>query len=104
MLATVRLEESCGKLMVRPIVVAQKYRGQGIGRYLLERVMPKNMTVLLVARGDVVAFYSRMGFSKCSWDLVTDHQVDECNYCPDKEQCGPQPMVKEQAAEALQIK
>lgn len=102
-IATVRLEGYFEKLMIRPIVVAEKYRGQGVGRYLLEQVLPKDKAILLVARGDAVEFYSGIGFSRVSWDIVPYHQFEECSYCPDKNQCDPQPMVKEQAVETTQI-
>lgn len=93
-LATVRLEEHWDKVMVRPIVVAEKFRGQGVGRHLLKHVLPEEKAVLLVARGDAVEFYSRNGFLKSSWEQIPDHQLLECTDCTEKAKCNPQPMIK----------
>ncbi|MDD2736752.1 MAG: GNAT family N-acetyltransferase [Desulfuromonadaceae bacterium] len=93
-MACVRLEECQDKVLVRPIVVAEKYRGQGVGRHLMNQVLPADKSTILVARGEAVPFYTRSGFSNTSWDEVPKHQLEECTYCPDKEQCEPQPMLR----------
>ena len=80
--------------MVRPIVVAARYRGQGLGRHLLERVMPTDRRTTLVARGHAAGFYSRVGFSTTSWEFIPACQRDECGLCPERDACAPQPMVR----------
>ena len=91
-MACIRLEESVDNVMVRPIVVDDTYRGQGVGHYLLNQVLPDNKPTVLVARGDAVDFYVKAGFVKALWDIIPDHQVDECASCAEKKQCHPQPM------------
>ena len=92
--SAVRLEDHGETTMVRPIVVAGRYRGQGVGRHLLERVMPADRPTTLVSRGHAVGFYSRLGFAKTSWDRVPVRQVDECRLCPERDACAPQPMAR----------
>ncbi|MBU5613855.1 GNAT family N-acetyltransferase [Geomonas azotofigens] len=93
-LAAVRLEEGSDSVMIRPIVVADGYRGQGGGRHLLERVLPRHTATLLVARGGAVDFYTRLGFTRTSWNGIPSHQVEECKVCPDRQACSPLPLVR----------
>lgn len=92
--AALRLEDHGDTTMVRPIVVAARFRGQGVGRHLLERVMPADRRTTLVARGHAAGFYSRVGFSTTSWEHIPAPQRDECGRCPERDACAPQPMVR----------
>ncbi len=79
--------------MIRPVVVAEVYRNQGIGRLLLERITSRGKPTLVVARGESVAFYEAFGFLLVDWKKVPAHQKDECTSCPDRTECRPQPMI-----------
>lgn len=93
LMAAVRLEACGDQVLVRPIVVAERYRGHGVGRHLLQQVMPADKPVILVSRGEAVNFYASSGFVPTSWEAVPQHQLDECTYCADKTLCKPQPMM-----------
>jgi N-acetylglutamate synthase-like GNAT family acetyltransferase len=92
--SAIRLEDHGDQVVVRPIVVAARHRGEGLGRHLLERVMPRDRPTVLVARGGAVGFYARVGFAKASWECVPAPQHDECRLCPERPVCAPQPMVR----------
>jgi anaerobic selenocysteine-containing dehydrogenase/N-acetylglutamate synthase-like GNAT family acetyltransferase len=92
--ACVRLEEHRDFLMIRPIVVAKNFRGQGAGSFLLAKGLPPEREVVLVARGTSVSFYGGLGFSDMNWESVPRHQYDECDQCPDRKGCKPLPMIR----------
>jgi N-acetylglutamate synthase-like GNAT family acetyltransferase len=92
-LSAIRLEDDGDRVMVRPLVVAARHRGQGLGRHLLERVLPGDRPTILVARGRAVGFYSRAGFSDAPWESVPERQRDECAACPERRACDPRPMA-----------
>jgi N-acetylglutamate synthase-like GNAT family acetyltransferase len=88
-----RLEEYDSLLMIRPVVVAKGYRGQGIGRLLLESIMPSDRPTALAARGDAIEFYRAVGFLNTEWEMLPPNQREECMSCPDLAECQPQPMI-----------
>jgi N-acetylglutamate synthase-like GNAT family acetyltransferase len=90
----------CGKLenheslaIVRPIVVSQDYRRQGIGRLLLKRILPADRITALVARHESVPFYEALGFSRVEWKMIPPNQQEECTSCPHRLECLPKPMA-----------
>ena len=48
--------------LVRTLCVGYAYRGQGIGRHLLEMVMSDNNEIVLSSLDESVGFYEKMGF------------------------------------------
>jgi N-acetylglutamate synthase-like GNAT family acetyltransferase len=91
-LGCIRLEEFQDITMIRPIVVTQRHRKKGIGRLLVERILPVDKPTAVVARGDAVSFYKTLGFVKTEWEMIPESQLDECRSCPDRKVCQPQPM------------
>ena len=88
-----RLEDYEHIVMVRPLVVAESYRRRKVGRRILEGIMPADKTTGLVARGEAVAFYEAMGFSHSDWEIIPLSQRAECEACPKRAECQPQPMI-----------
>ncbi len=77
---------------LRPIVVATEARGTGLGRALLERLFAVCSRISVIARGDAVAFYRRLGFTAMDWSSVPGEYRDECECCDDLAQCRPMSM------------
>lgn len=48
--------------LVRTLCVGYAYRGQGIGRHLLEMVMSDNDEIVLSSLDESVGFYEKLGF------------------------------------------
>ncbi len=88
-----RIEDYSAMAMVRPLVVAESFRRRGIGRLLLERILPDGKPAVIVARGESVRFYSAFGFTVANWKNIPVHQANECTTCPDRTDCRPQPMI-----------
>ncbi len=78
-----------GDAFLRPIVVAAEARKTGLGRALLERFFGICSSISLIARSDAVPFYRRLGFTTADWSSVPDEYREECECCPDLEQCKP---------------
>ena len=88
-----RLEDHGHFAMLRPLVVAEPYRERGVGRLILQGIMPADKPTVLVARSDAIAFYEMMGFSHTGWNVVSTSQTAECESCPNRAECMPQPMI-----------
>ena len=88
-----RLEDYGYMVMLRPLVVAESYRGSGVGRRILDSIMPADKRTGLVARGEAIAFYKAMGFSHTDWNAVPVSQIAECESCLNRAECKPQPMI-----------
>ncbi len=88
-----RIENYPEVAMVRPLVVAKAFRNRGIGRLLLERILPAGKPTVIVARGESTSFYSAFGFTFADWQTVPIHQAHECTSCPERGECRPQPMI-----------
>jgi N-acetylglutamate synthase-like GNAT family acetyltransferase len=88
-----RLEEHGHFVMLRPLVVADPYRERGVGRLILQGIMPTDKPTALVARGEATGFYKMMGFSQTGWDDVSASQKSECDTCLKRAGCVPQPMI-----------
>ncbi len=88
-----RMEDYKEFAMLRPLVVAKAFRNKGIGRLILEQILPEGKPTVIVARGESVRFYSALGFTCANWQAIPAHQADECTFCPDRTQCRPQPMI-----------
>ena len=92
----IRLQQDiAGIWYVNPIVVAPDWRGYGVGRALIEEAYRRVGELRLVARGDVIPFYEKLGFVELGWDEVDLEAASEhCNDCPIRDTCGPLPMKK----------
>lgn len=88
-----RLEDHGHIAMLRPLVVGKSYRRRSVGRRILESIIPADKTTGLVARGEAVAFYEAMGFSRSGWDILPPSQRAECETCGSRAECKPQPMI-----------
>ena len=68
-------------IYVGPLVVHEKYRGMGIGTYvigLLKMISNRFETkLLLYAHKDVIPFYEKQGFSVV-YDVEEDYKAMEC--------------------------
>ncbi len=78
---------------LRPIVVATEARGTGLGRALLERLFADCSRISVIARGDAIPFYRRLGFTAMDWSSVPGEYRDECECCDDLAQCRPMSMM-----------
>ena len=88
-----RLEDHGHIALIHPLAVAELYRGRGVGRLILENIMPDDKPTALVARNESVAFYRALGFFNTDWSDIPASQKDECEACPNRTECKPQPMV-----------
>lgn len=88
-----RLEDHGDIVMLRPLVVAEKYRGKGLSKHILSRIMPDDKPTIVAARGESIPVYTAIGFNKTGWQAVSDEQRDECELCPERTVCNPQPMI-----------
>jgi N-acetylglutamate synthase-like GNAT family acetyltransferase len=88
-----RLEDHGDTVMLRPLVVAEKYRRKRLGDNMLKRIMPHDKPTIVAARGEAIPFYVAIGFNKTGWHAVSDEQRDECKLCPERKVCNPQPMI-----------
>jgi N-acetylglutamate synthase-like GNAT family acetyltransferase len=77
---------------LRPIVVATKARGTGLGRALVERLFGICASISVIARSDAVPFYRHLGFAAVDWSSVPGVYRDECECCDDLAQCRPMSM------------
>lgn len=93
-LGCIRLEECENVSMIRPVVVGKRHRKKGIGRLLIESLPPSDKPRAVAARGDAVPFYETLGFLKISWGQLPTPQQEECDFCPDRSACQPQPMMQ----------
>ena len=88
-----RLEDHGHIMMLRPLVTAKPYQGHGVGKLILKAIIPDDKSTALVARDEAVAFYQGMGFSHTDWNTVSASQRAECESCPNRAVCTPQPMI-----------
>ena len=88
-----RMEDHGHIMMLRPLVTAKPYQGRGVGKLILNAIMPDDKPTALVARDEAVAFYRGMGFSHTDWNTVSATQQAECESCPNRAVCTPQPMI-----------
>jgi N-acetylglutamate synthase-like GNAT family acetyltransferase len=77
---------------LRPIVVTTEAQRTGLGRALLERLCALCSRISVIARGDAVPFYRRLGFTSMDWSSVPGEYRDECERCDDLVQCRPMSM------------
>lgn len=83
-----------GAWHVNPVVVHASWRGHGVGQALTEWALTEKGELRLVARGQAVPFYERLGFAPCSWEDVDTAVTEECDGCPLAAECHPKPMRK----------
>ncbi|MBN1538347.1 MAG: GNAT family N-acetyltransferase [Anaerolineales bacterium] len=92
LLGFARVEEVDGESYLRPIIVSPQGKGKGIGRFLMQGLQQKWDKLLLVARGDAVGFYRKLGFEIVNWQELAEVIHQECVQCPDIDKCCPTPM------------
>lgn len=81
-----------GVAYVNPVVVYPTWRALGVGRALTDDAQARHGELRLVSRGAARAFYERMGFSACGWDMIEPGVSEDCDHCSWREECAPQPM------------
>jgi N-acetylglutamate synthase-like GNAT family acetyltransferase len=87
-----RLELADGAPYIRPIVVAPDGQGKGVGRELIQYLLLTFPKLRVIARGDALGFYTRLGFRQMDWDQVYPPFAQECRDCPHLPSCDPQPL------------
>ena len=88
-----RLEMEEQAAYIRPILVHPNWRRRNIGTALIGEIA-KNLPALhVVARGEAVGFYQKIGFTPMPWDQVPERYRLECDACPELEACCPEPMI-----------
>jgi len=81
---------------------------QGIGRLLMTEIVQNpwkccknpisefeskgSYIIMTVARGYAACFYRKIGFEPCDFLKLPELFREQCNHCPDKEECEPIPM------------
>jgi N-acetylglutamate synthase-like GNAT family acetyltransferase len=88
-----RMEDQGNFMMLRPLVVASGYRKRGVGSLILKNIIRGDRPTMLVARGEAVKFYKSNGFLDIDWIEVPPFQSAECESCPERVACKPQPMI-----------
>lgn len=88
-----RLEYEEEAAYLRPIVVASEWQGKNIGSVLVERIVQGLQVLHVVARGKAAGFYRSLGFLPMTWEEVPERYRQECQTCPDLQECRPLPMV-----------
>ncbi|WP_425805675.1 GNAT family N-acetyltransferase [Desulfitobacterium sp. Sab5] len=89
--------------------VKQERHSQGIGRLLLNEILQnpwkcckyplskfkikKLYTITTMARGSAVGFYKKLGFKNCDSQMLPQVYREQCDFCPDKGECDPAPMI-----------
>ncbi|SDE70927.1 hypothetical protein SPACI_012480 [Sporomusa acidovorans DSM 3132] len=82
---------------------------QGIGSQLLQELLKKpenycrtsfdgvdeTYTVTTVAKGDAAPFYQKNGFAACDFSVLAYPFDEQCEECPDKQDCKPVAMMIE---------
>ena len=88
-----RIRTFGGIAYVNPIVIAQRARGTGLGRRLMEEAVHRHGEVRFVARGKAVPFYESIGCVDLPWQDIVDEVAIDCRECSRAEACQPQPMM-----------
>lgn len=78
---------------IRPIVVAKEWQKQGVGARLINEIRMDLQQIAVVARGQALGFYTRLGFFTSDWDWLPGDLIQECKSCPDNQACAPVVMV-----------
>ena len=86
--------EGDGPAHVNPVVVYETWRGYGVGRALVEDALEREGELRLVARGESIDFYKRLGFCEIPHSEITPSVSEDCDHCDMREECGPLPMAK----------
>jgi len=89
-----RAERAGGVAYLRPVAVAPRYRGQGIGRMLVDALARQEGELRVVARGSASGFYTSLAFVQLAWELVDPAYQAECEGCPDLQECRPVGMLR----------
>ena len=48
--------------------------------------------IRLVSRGSSLAFYRALEYADIDWELIAPEIASDCDGCPMREECKPQPM------------
>lgn len=91
-LGFVRLEFVGAAPYIRPVAVWPDACNMGVGSKLLRIVLDTHATVRAVSRGPAAEFYRRLGFERTEWNEVHAPFREECDLCPGRTRCAPQPM------------
>ena len=79
---------------INPVVTYPTWRRYGVGKALVEDAMARTGGLRFVARGGSVPFYRALGFEDVAWEHIGSKIAGECDGCPIREECNPQPMAK----------
>jgi N-acetylglutamate synthase-like GNAT family acetyltransferase len=95
LVGTVLLQRVDGDAYLRAMAVDLAWQGRGLGSLLVRALVAGLDEVKLVARGGVVTFYEKLGFTRMGWEAVHSTMRAECEGCPDFAVCQPVQMVYE---------
>ena len=89
----VQLELAGGEAYLRSMVVSQDWHGEGIGSALVKSLIKEESLVKVVSRGYSAPFYRQLGFQEVDWAAIDPLIRQECEACPDRTTCQPEPMA-----------
>jgi N-acetylglutamate synthase-like GNAT family acetyltransferase len=89
----VQLEWAGGEAYLRSMVVSRDWHGEGIGSALVKSLIKEESLVKVVSRGYSAPFYRQLGFQAVDWAAIDLLIRQECEICPDRTTCQPEPMV-----------
>ncbi len=81
-----------GYAHVNPVVVDAEHKREGIGRALTAFALEKYGELRFVSRGSSLGFYEKLGAQKVGWEDIDLTVTDDCDGCPMRAECNPQPM------------
>lgn len=99
---------SDNRFFLEVIGVRQDCLAQGLGRLLLGEILknpwkncrgahqasqaPEKFQITTLARGGANEFYRKMGFVPCRMEELPEDYQEQCDFCPNKQECNPVPM------------
>lgn len=89
----VQLEWARGEAYLRSMVVRQDWHGEGIGSALVKALIKEQNMVKVVSRGYSAPFYRQLGFQAVDWAAIHPSIRQECEVCPERITCQPEPMT-----------
>ena len=79
---------------VYPVIVFKSWRQLGVASALVNHELRRRGKLKLVACRPSRGFYLRTGFLPEEWHSIANVIASDCEKCPDRASCEPQPYVK----------
>ena len=103
------IEHEDSRFFIILLGVKKVYQNLGLGSLLLSKIIAnpwsycketrtsflsqKNIEITTIARGESADFYRRYGFIPCEFSNMPIMFREQCEQCPDIEECNPVPMI-----------